>query len=130
MTKNTKYQKENILINSGVNPKKCMRCGKCTATCPASEIMEYHPHQFINMVDKGEIEALLNSESLYYCLTCYACLERCPRSVEPVKLIEELRLQVIRKKGQNHIKIEEVKNCLDEDTPQQFLVSYLRKYIK
>lgn len=27
---------------SGVNPRKCMRCGKCSASCPAYDEMEYH----------------------------------------------------------------------------------------
>ena len=35
---------------SGVNPRKCMKCGKCTASCPAYDEMEYHPHQFVDMV--------------------------------------------------------------------------------
>ena len=40
---NKDVQNEIVRI-SGVNPKKCMRCGKCTATCPAFDEMEYHPH--------------------------------------------------------------------------------------
>ena len=32
---------------SGVNPRKCMKCGKCTAACPAYDEMDYHPHQFV-----------------------------------------------------------------------------------
>ena len=41
---------------SGVNPRKCMRCGKCTASCPAFDAMEYHPHQFVSMVENGRID--------------------------------------------------------------------------
>ena len=48
--------KEQILRSSGVNPLKCMRCGKCSATCPSYDEMEYHPHQFVYMVEKGDIE--------------------------------------------------------------------------
>ena len=49
---------EQVLRSSGVDVRKCMRCGKCTATCPAFDEMEYHPHQFVYMVEKGEIEKL------------------------------------------------------------------------
>ena len=70
---------------SDVNPRKCMRCGKCTASCPAFDEMEYHPHQFVYMVETGDIEPLLASQSLYKCLTCFACVDRCPRNVEPAK---------------------------------------------
>ena len=65
---------------SGVNPRKCMRCGKCSASCPAYDEMEYHPHQFVSMVENGRIEELLSSKGIYTCLSCFACVERCPRS--------------------------------------------------
>ena len=84
---------------SGVNPRKCMRCGKCTASCPAFDEMEYHPHQFVSMVENGRIDELLASRGIYTCLSCFACVERCPRNVEPAKLIEAVRLAVIRKQG-------------------------------
>ena len=115
---------------SGVNPKKCMRCGKCSGTCPSYEEMEYHPHQFVYMVETGDIEPLLNSPSLYQCLSCFACVERCPRSVEPAKLIEAVRLAAIRQKGNNHLKSDQIPALLDEELPQQAIVSALRKYSK
>ncbi len=125
-----KYLQDEILRRSGVNPRKCMRCGKCSATCPAYDEMEYHPHQFVNMIDSGDIEPLLSSESLYKCLSCFACIERCPRSVEPAKLIEAVRLAVIRKQGENHMSADDIPAMVDEDLPPQLLVSAFRKYSK
>ena len=92
----SKFDKEQILRTSGVNVLKCMRCGKCSATCPSYDEMEYHPHQFVYMVEKGEIDKLMNSPSIYKCLSCFACVERCPRSVEPAALIEAVRDAVVR----------------------------------
>ena len=122
--------KEELLRISGVNPKKCMRCGKCSATCPAYDEMEFHPHQFVAMVEDGDIEPLLNSQSLYKCLTCFACVERCPRGVEPAKLVEAVRLVAIRRQGANHMKADDVPAKLTEDLPQQAIVSAFRKYAK
>jgi heterodisulfide reductase subunit C len=119
-----------ILRTSNVNVKKCMRCGKCSATCPAYDEMEYHPHQFVYMVENGDIEALQNSPSIYKCLTCFACIDRCPRGVEPAKLVEAVRLSVIRKQGNNHLKTDSIPEMLDEEIPQQLLVSAIRKYTK
>jgi len=127
---NNPHLREELTRISGVNPRKCMRCGKCSATCPAYDAMEYHPHQFVSMVENGDIEPLLRSESLYMCLTCMACVERCPRGVEPAKLIEAVRLTAIREKGANRLKAENVPALLDGDTPQQLLVSAFRKYAK
>ena len=121
---------EQVLRSSGVDVRKCMRCGKCTATCPAFDEMEYHPHQFVYMVEKGEIEKLAASPSIYKCLSCFACVDRCPRGVEPAKLVEAVRLSVIRQQGQNHFKPDSIPAILDEDIPQQLFVTALRKYSK
>ncbi|MBR2634622.1 MAG: 4Fe-4S dicluster domain-containing protein [Clostridia bacterium] len=125
-----KNLKETVLRISGVNPRKCMKCGKCSGTCPSYDEMEFHPHQFVYMVENGEIEPLMASKSIYRCLTCFACVERCPRQVEPAKLIEAVRLTVIRQQGQNHLKPDAIPALLDEDMPQQALVTAMRKYAK
>lgn len=125
-----KNMREQILTSSGVNPLKCMRCGKCSATCPSYDEMEYHPHQFVYMVEKGDLEPLLNSRSLYTCLTCFACVERCPRNVQPAKLVEAVRLAQIRQQYKNHLKPQEIPALLDDDLPQQAIVSAFRKYSK
>ena len=121
-------RKEQILRMSGVNPRKCMRCGKCSGTCPSYDEMEYHPHQFVYMVENGEIEALMQSDSIYKCLSCFACVDRCPRGVEPAKLVEALRLTVIREKGANHMTANDIPALVDEDMPQQALRSAMRQY--
>ena len=115
---------------SGVNPRKCMKCGKCTASCPAYDEMEYHPHQFVDMVENGRIDELMASRGIYMCLSCFACVERCPRNVEPAKLIEAVRLAVIRQQGKDHLKPENIPQILDDDMPQQAITSAFRKYKK
>ena len=121
---------EQILRVSGANVLKCMRCGKCSATCPSYDEMEYHPHEFVYMVEKGNIEPLMESKSLYKCLSCFACVERCPRGVEPANVIEAVRLMKIRQAGANHMTANDVPALLDEDLPQQAIVSAFRKYSK
>ena len=130
MSNSKKYLQEELIRISGVNPRKCMRCGKCTATCPAYDEMEYHPHQFVGMVESGDIEPLLNSDSLYKCLSCFACIDRCPRGVEPAKVVEAVRLIATRRQGANRMTANDVPKMVDEDTPQQLLVSAFRKYTK
>lgn len=121
---------ETIRRISGVNPRKCMKCGKCTASCPAYDEMEFHPHQFVDMVENGRIEELMKSRGIYRCLSCFACVERCPRSVEPAKLIEAVRLAVLRQQGGDHMKPDAVPGLLEERLPQQAITSALRKYRK
>ena len=127
---NKEYLRDEVIRMSGVNPKKCMKCGKCSATCPAYDEMEYHPHQFVNMVESGDIEPLMESKGLYKCLSCFACIDRCPRNVQPAKIVEAIRLEVTKQQGNNHLKAETVSEFSDDETPQQLLVSAFRKYSK
>lgn len=113
---------------SGVNPLKCMKCGKCSASCPSYDEMDIKPHQFVSYVQRGEIDALMKSKSLGKCLSCFACVERCPRNVKPGKLIDAARQLVIRDKGQTYLSPDDVPELADQDLPQQLLVSAFRRY--
>ena len=121
-------QAEKIKEISGVNPLKCMKCGKCSASCPAFDEMDIKPHQFVSYVQNENIEALVQSKSLWKCLSCFACVERCPRDVKPGKLIDAVRQLVIRQRGQNYLTADEIPELLDEELPQQLLVSAFRRY--
>ena len=113
---------------SGVNPLKCMKCGKCSASCPSFNEMDIKTHQFVSYVVNGDIEALVNSKSLTKCLSCFACIERCPRDVKPAKLIDAARQLVIRQRGETMLSPNEIPELLDEETPQQLLMSAFRRY--
>ncbi len=121
-------QSELIADISGINPLKCMKCGKCSASCPSFNEMDIKPHQFVSYIQRDDIEALTASKSLYKCLSCFACVERCPRGVKPGKLIDAARQLVLRQRGQEYLSPDEVPALLDEETPQQLLMSAFRKY--
>ena len=113
---------------SGVNPLKCMKCGKCSATCPAYDEMDIKPHQFVSYVQRGDVEALAASKTLWKCLSCFACVERCPRDVEPARIIDAARQIVVRQRGGSYLTADEIPALLDEELPQQLLVSAYRRY--
>ena len=124
----TKNQAELVKQISGVNPLKCMKCGKCSASCPSFNEMDIKPHQFVSYVQNGDIESLANSKSLWKCLSCFACVERCPRDVKPGKLIDAARQLGGRQKGQDYLKAEEIPELLDPELPKQLLGSAFRRY--
>ena len=119
---------EEIRLISGVNPLKCMKCGKCSASCPSYNEMDIKPHQFVSFVQNGDIEALMASKSIEKCLGCFACIERCPRGVQPGKLVDAARQVLIRQKGVSMLTPDEIPALLDEETPQQLLMAAFRKY--
>ena len=112
----------------GVDPYKCMKCGKCSASCPSFNEMDIKPHQFVSYVLRDDIESLVQSKSLWKCLSCFACVERCPRDVKPGKLIDAARQIVEREKGGNYLSPDEIPSLLDPELPQQLLVSAFRRY--
>ena len=121
-------QSELIREISGVNPLKCMKCGKCSASCPSFNEMDIKPHQFVTYVINDDVQALADSASAWKCLSCFACVERCPRNVKPGKIIDAARQILIRQRGQEGLSPDEISTLLDEETPQQLLVSAFRKY--
>ncbi|MBR3805021.1 MAG: 4Fe-4S dicluster domain-containing protein [Clostridia bacterium] len=125
-----KEQAKLIRERSGTDVRKCMKCGKCSGRCPAYAEMDIKPHQFVSYIEKGEVEKLLESKSLYTCLSCFACVERCPRGVAPANVIEAVRQEVIRAQGGNKVQAENIPAIVDEAIPQQLLVSMFRKFNK
>ena len=121
---------ENLNRISGTDVKKCMKRGKCSGRCPAFNEMDIKPHQFVSMLGRGKIDELLQSEAIWNCLSCMACVERCPRGVAPAAVVEAVRNTVVRMQGANGIKAEDIPPIVDELIPQQLLVSAYRKYNK
>ena len=123
-------RKENIERISGTDVKKCMKCGKCSGRCPAFNEMDIKPHQFVSLLSQGRIDVLLESDAIWNCLSCMACVERCPRGVAPAAVVEAVRDTVVRAQGKNGLKAEDIPPIVDEFIPQQLLVSAYRKYNK
>lgn len=74
--------------------KACLNCGTCTAICPAAEFYDYQPRKIVDILqsrDDARIEALLKSETIWYCGECMSCVTRCPRGNAPGLLITSLR---------------------------------------
>ena len=128
MTKEERMENLNRL--SGTDVKKCMKCGKYSGRCPAFKEMDIKPHQFVSMLARGKVDELLECDAIWNCLSCMACVERCPRGVAPAAVVEAVRDTVVRMQGKNGIKAEEIPPIVDELIPQQLLVSAYRKYNK
>jgi heterodisulfide reductase subunit C len=74
--------------------KACMNCGICTGVCPAAEFYNYDPRQIVATVqskDDRAIEALMRSDTIWYCGECMSCRPRCPRGNTPGYVIQALR---------------------------------------
>ncbi len=89
---------EDYRIKEGL--KTCINCGTCTAICPAAEFYRYDPRKIVDTVqrkDDTEIEALLKSDTIWYCGECMSCVTRCPRKNGAGLVIMALRNLSIKK---------------------------------
>lgn len=77
----------------------CFQCGKCSAGCPVASEMDLMPHQMVRHAVLGHKDKLLNSKSLWLCLSCHTCGARCPNGIDVPALIDPIRHEVIKRKG-------------------------------
>jgi heterodisulfide reductase subunit C len=76
---------------TGKNTARCYQCGKCSAGCPMAGETSLRPHDVMRLVNLDQRERLLTNESIWLCLTCETCTERCPNGCDPARTMDALR---------------------------------------
>jgi heterodisulfide reductase subunit C len=76
---------------TGVNVTTCYQCGKCSAGCPMAGESDLRPHNVMRLAMNDRRNELLNDESIWLCLTCETCSERCPNGCDPARIIDAVR---------------------------------------
>ena len=115
---------ERVEEYSGQDVLACYQCGKCSAGCPMISSLDFLPNQVIRLVQLGRVQEVVNSKTIWMCASCYTCSERCPKGVDLAKVMEALRLLLLRS-NRNYIDLEELE--IEDNLPQMALVSNLRK---
>jgi quinone-modifying oxidoreductase, subunit QmoC len=68
-------------VEGGEMVKMCMQCGVCAGSCPFGPHWEHSPQKLFMMIRAGQREAVLKSEAMWMCTSCYNCVVRCPREL-------------------------------------------------
>lgn len=113
-----------IVEMSGQNVFSCNLCGKCTAGCPISSVMDIKPHQVVRLV-QVKPEALLDSKAIWLCACCLTCVSRCPKIIDIAKIMEAYRTLVLSSRREDFI---EYSPELSSILPVQALVAVRSKY--
>lgn len=74
----------------------CIQCGTCSASCPLTQQMDHAPRELFALIRDGEMEAVLSSNTPWYCVSCYQCMVRCPQEIPVTDIMYTLRQMAIR----------------------------------
>jgi len=113
---------------SGEDVRACYQCGKCTAGCPLASAMDLMPNQIIRLLQLGEHEQVLKSRTIWQCASCLTCAARCPKEVDPARVMDALRT-ILMRQGVVHVEIPSVPSQVLAEAPQQALIGGFRKFV-
>jgi heterodisulfide reductase subunit C len=117
-----------IAAISGQDVRACYQCGKCTAGCPLASAMDLMPNQILRLLQLGEHEQALRSRTIWQCASCLTCAARCPKDVDPARVMDALRTLLTRR-GLAHVEIPKISAELLAEAPQQALIGGFRKFV-
>ncbi|MCK4895335.1 MAG: 4Fe-4S dicluster domain-containing protein [Candidatus Heimdallarchaeota archaeon] len=81
---------------SGQNIFSCYQCGKCSAGCAFSNLMEKTINHTMQLVQLGKKEKVLQSNTHWVCASCLTCTVRCPREIDVAAVMEAIREYTLR----------------------------------
>ncbi len=113
---------------SGEDLSRCYQCGNCSGSCPVSFAMEIPVSQVIRFVQLGQERMALQANSMWLCVSCLQCQARCPKCLDPSKVMEALRRMSLRQ-GKGPVALAQVPDGFLERSPQQAVVAGFRKLI-
>ncbi len=83
-------------VDGGDRLALCMQCGTCSGSCPVGTQMDYGPRKLFMMIRAGMKDAVLSSNTLWNCVSCYNCVVRCPRQVPVTYILHDLAVVAVR----------------------------------
>ncbi|HSG42108.1 MAG TPA: (Fe-S)-binding protein [Anaerolineales bacterium] len=75
------YAKVLDVVPTGERLRLCLECGNCSGICPFGYLMDYPPSRMIAMIRADRFDNLLETDSIWMCVSCFACTAVCPSQV-------------------------------------------------
>ena len=82
----------------------CIQCGTCGGSCPSGQDMDHTPRQLFAMLRAEMEDAVLESNTPWFCVSCYLCTVRCPQNVKITDIMYTLKTLAVAR-GKSHANI-------------------------
>lgn len=101
--------------------KICLQCGSCGGSCPSGPDMDHTPRAIFAMVKAEMRDAVLKSNTHWYCVSCYYCMVRCPQEIHITDIMYTLkRMSIEAGIYDNHVK--------EAPDFSETFIDYVKKY--
>jgi Fe-S oxidoreductase len=68
-------------VTDGERIRRCLQCGMCSGVCPYGYLMDFPPSRLITSLRAEELDHVLESDTVWLCISCYACTQVCPQQI-------------------------------------------------
>jgi heterodisulfide reductase subunit C len=74
----------------------CLQCGSCSGSCPNGPDMDHTPRALFALINSGQRDRVLSSNTMWCCVSCYACTTRCPQNIPITDIMYALKRMALR----------------------------------
>jgi len=75
------YDKVLAATPLGERLRLCLECGNCSGICPFGYLMIHPPSRMIAQLRADRFEKVLETDTVWMCVSCYACTTVCPAQI-------------------------------------------------
>ncbi len=68
-------------VADGERIRACLQCGTCSGACPFGFLMDFPPSRMIANLRAEMFDKVLDVDTVWMCVSCYACTEVCPAKI-------------------------------------------------
>lgn len=83
-------------MNARLKVLACYQCKRCTNGCPTTFAMDIYPDEVIRRVILGQLDKVLNCNTIWVCSSCETCTTRCPNEVDIAGVMDYLKELAVR----------------------------------
>ncbi len=87
----TQYRTRLDQDHNGHKIATCIQCGTCSGSCPLSNRMDHAPRELFALLRDGDLETVLQSNTPWFCVSCFQCTVRCPKQIPVTDIMYGLK---------------------------------------